>query len=152
MECCSLWWLSMIQVLSLSPRWKKLSIFLARNQILFPLVAEFHLKFRDVFHKPTTSLLFSLLVFEQLRSTLLLKMLFKLIWGRRYCFLLHSFDSIPTFVPEALWYCPLRPIILSSQDHVLFLAYPFNGSIVPSFQVLPILSRFCLPFPTGVLS
>ena len=58
-ECCSLWWLPMIQVLSLSPRWKKISIFfLAINQIFFPWVAGRHLIIWDVFHNTISSLLF----------------------------------------------------------------------------------------------
>ena len=102
-------------------------------------------QFWDVFHKPTTSLLFSLLVFQQLRSILLLKMLFKLISGKR-CFLLRYFDFILTFVPEALWCCSLRPIILFCQDHVLLLAYRFNRSVVSSLQVLFILSSLASLF------
>ena len=62
--------------------------------LLFQLVAEFHLKFRDVFHKPTTSLFVPLLVFQQLRYNLLGRVLSKIICGRSWHFLLRPF--IPT--------------------------------------------------------
>ena len=107
--------------------------------------------FRDVFHKPTTSLLFLLLVFQQLRSTLLLKMFFKLIWGRRCCFPLRSFDSILTFILEALYCCYIHPSSCFVKDHVLPFAYPFNRSIMFFIQVL--LSYHVLPpFSTEGLS
>ena len=123
----------MIQVLHLSSRWNKFlaSLFISIQSIV-SVSGRTSPQFWDVFHKPTTSLLFSLLVFQQLRSTLLLKMLFKLNWDRRCCFLLHSFDSILTFVPEALWCCSLRPIILFCQDHVQFL--PFVVGVLPELH------------------
>ena len=47
------------------------------------------------FHKPTSTLLFSLLIFQQLRSSLLRKVVsFKFICGRSCDFLLRSFLSI----------------------------------------------------------
>ena len=81
-------------------------------------------------------------------------------------FLLRSFHSIHTFVPEALWCCSLQPIILFCQDRVLFLVYTFNRSVVSSAQVLFAFSslaslfnrsvvRICSSlflFPHGVLS
>ena len=75
------------------------------------------------FHKPTTSLFFSLLVFQQLRFSPF--------------FSLHSFISTGGIV------------ILLSSNHLLvlsrsssFLAYPFNRSVVSSLQFLFILSSF----------
>ena len=44
------------------------------------------------FHKPTTSLFFSLLVFQQLRSIPLVRMLFKFNCGRSCLFLLRFFS------------------------------------------------------------
>ena len=47
----------------------------------FSLVAEFHLKCWDVFHKPITTLFLSLLFFQQLHSIPLSRMLFKIhLW------------------------------------------------------------------------
>ena len=79
--------------------------------------------------------------FQQLRSTLLLKMLFKLFGGRRCCFLLRSFDSILTFVPGALWCCSLQPIIL----FVKFMCNSFHlqSGCCPNYILLiPSLSCF----------
>ena len=94
------------------------------------------------FHKPTTSLFFSLLVFQQLRSILLFKealsnsivievvVLFSVLLiplfhlSRRHCDVF--FDPSSHF-----------------GDHVLFLAYPFNRSVVFSFE-LSHLIKFCL--------
>ena len=61
----------MIQVLHLSSRWNKflVSLWISIQSFVF-VEAEFHLKFWDIFHKPTTSLFFSLLISQQLRSIL----------------------------------------------------------------------------------
>ena len=40
-------------------------------------------------------------------------------------------------------------IISYCEDHVLFFAYPFNGSVVFSFELS---HQFLPPFSTGVLS
>jgi len=73
-------------------------------------------------------------------------MLSKLIFGRSFHFLLHSLfqGSIfyYLFLPEALWCCSLH----SSSRFVRTVFFSClsisNRSVVPSFQVLPILSSF----------
>ena len=82
-ECSYLWCLSMIKF---SPSHLGEEVFfslLISIQSTVSVVAEFRLYFEKFFHKPTTSLLFSFLVFQQLRSTLLLKMPFQtLLWQK----------------------------------------------------------------------
>ena len=129
----------------LSAREVFISSFISSKQ-LFSLVAEFHLKFWDVFHKPSTSLFFSLLIFQQLRYNLLGRVLSKLICGRSCHFLLHSLfqGSIfyYLFLPEAWWCCSLH----SSSRFVRTVFFSClsisNWSVMPSFQVHPILSSF----------
>ena len=110
------------------------------NPIILPWVAGCHLIICDVFHKPTSSFSFSLLGFQQLRSTLLLNMLFKIIWGRRYCFLLHSFHSKLSFLPEALWCCSFHPSSRFVKDHVLFMPIHLTRVLCHFAQVLFALS------------
>ena len=60
------------------------------------------------FHKSTTSLLVSLLIFQQLRYNLLGRVLSKLNCGRSWHFLLHSVIRmiyLLFFLSEALWCC-----------------------------------------------
>ena len=96
----------------LSSRRKKFSSLLwSQTSNCFSLVAECHPIVLRCFHKPTTSLFFSLLVFQQLRSNLLGRVLSKIICGRSWHFLLHSFISmiyLLLFLPESLWCCSLR--------------------------------------------
>ena len=109
-ECCYLWCSLMNQVLHLCSRWNKfiISLFLSFQSIV-SVSGRISPQLWDVLHKPPTSLLFSLLDFQQLCSTLLLNMLFfKLIWGRRCCFLLCSFDSILLSLTKALRCCSLH--------------------------------------------
>ena len=47
-----------------------------------------------------------------------------------------SLHSILTFVPEALWCSSFQPIISNVSGPCSCRAYPFNRSVVPSFQVL----------------
>ena len=70
-------------------------------------------------------------------------MLSKFIGGRSWHFLLHSFiprSYLLFFLPEALWCCSLRPIILFCQDHVQFL--PF---------IVGVLSKLYHSFPFSIL-
>ena len=141
-----LWWLSMVQVISLSSWWKKFSSLLwSQTSNCFSLVAEFHLKSRDIFHKPTSSLFISLWVCQQPRCNLIERVLSKLSCGRSWHFLLHS--VIPMiylllFLPEALWCCSFHS---SSRivRIVFFRAYPFNRSVVFSFEFSHLI-KFCL--------
>ena len=114
-ECSYLWCLSMIQSSPSHLGEEVFHLFVVHNQSLFSLVAEFHLKFWDVFHKPTTSLFISLLVFQLLCSYLHGRVFSKRICGRSWHFHLHSFIPmfyLLSFLPKALWYCSLRPIFL----------------------------------------
>ena len=89
---------------------------LISSKQLFPSVAGCHLIMLRCFHKPTTSLFFSLLVFQQLRFILLLRMLPKFNCGRSYHFLLRSL--IPT-----IHFLFVRPggivMLLSSTNHLV---------------------------------
>ena len=144
-----LWWLSMVQVISLSSWWKKFFISLVLSIIyLFFSSGRISPQFWEVFHKPTTSLLFSLLVFQQLHSTLLLRMPFQaLLWQKL------SFSS-----PFFNYLSSGGIVMLLSSTHLLvlsrscyFLAYPFNQSAVSSFQVLFILSSLASLFNRSVV-
>ena len=76
-------------------RWKKFSsLRCSQTSNCFSLVAECHLIVLRCFHKPTTSLFFSLLVFQQPRCNHLGRVLSKLICGTRCHFILRPF--IPT--------------------------------------------------------
>ena len=98
------------------------------NQWL-PLVAVCHLIMLRCFHKSTPSLFFSLLVFQQLRSILLFK---------------EALSNSIVIEVVVLFSVLLIPLFHLSRkhcdvffdpsshfgDHVLFLAYPFNWSVV----------------------
>ena len=98
-------------------------------QFFFPWMAGCHLIIWDVFHKTISSVFFSLLVFQQLRSTLLLKMPFQTLLWQKLAF------SSPFF-----YFNHLSSISLSRRHCVDALfktsscpchAYPFNRSVVP---------------------
>ena len=73
-ECCYLWCLSLIQAFSISFSMKEVFISsLLSNKQLFFISCRISLQALRCFHKPTTSLFVSLLVFQQLRSILLCK-------------------------------------------------------------------------------
>ena len=139
-----LWCLSMIQVFSyplgersFSPPWCSHS-----NQWL-PLVAVCHLIMLRCFHKFTTSLFFSLLVFQQLRSILLFKeaLLNSIVIE---VVVLFSVLLIPLFHLSRR-HCDVFSLLSSSQVvKIMFLsfAYPFNHGVMPAFRVIPILSSF----------
>ena len=126
-----LWWLPRVQVISLSSWWKKFFHLVGViNYIICFHSGRISPQFWEVFHKPTTSLFVSLLVFQQLHYNLLGRVLSKLICGRSCFFLLHS--VIPMiyllfFLPEALWCCSRWPIISFCQDHVFFLLIHLTG-------------------------
>ena len=125
-----LWCLSMIQGFSYPLGERSFSSpWCSHSNQWLPLVAVCHLIMLRCFHKSTTSLFFSLLVFQQLRSILLFKealsnsivievvVLFSVSW-------FHSFI------------CPEGIVMFSSTHHLVlprsysFLAYPFNRSVV----------------------
>ena len=95
-------------------QWSKFSPILSAREVfisslisskqLFSLVAELLLKFRDVSISPRSSYPF----FVDFSTT----PFFSVILFRRSIFY--------SFVPEALWCCSLRPIILFCQDTVIF--------------------------------
>ena len=110
-------------------------------------------QFWEVFHKPTTSLFVSLLVFQQLRYNLLGRVLSKFFYGRSWHFLLHSF--IPMiyllfFLPGPLWCCSLHS---SSriEDHVLFVLIHLTEVLCHLFKFFSSYQVLHL-FSTGVLS
>ena len=97
-------------------QWSKFSPILSVKEVfisslisskqLFPSVAGCHLIMLRCFHKPTTNLFFSLLVFQQLYSNLRARMPSKFNCGRSWHFLLHSFIPMVYLIfvlPEALW-------------------------------------------------
>ena len=117
------------------------------NQWL-PLVAVCHLIMLRCFHKPTTSLFFSLLVFQQLRINLLGRVLSKLICGRNCHFLLRPF--YPNNLASILLFWRHCDVALFTHHLALsrscsFRAYPFNQSVVFSFKFFHLV-KFCLSF------
>ena len=75
------------------------------NTILFPWVAGCHLIIWDVFHKTISSLFFSLLVFQQLRSSICCKRA-----PSRSCF--------PSFIPFHSYFCSGGFVMLLSSTHL----------------------------------
>ena len=147
-DCCYLWCLEMTQVIHLSSRWNKflVSSFIS-IQFFFPWVAGCHLIIWDGFHKTISRLFFSLLVFQQLCSSLCCKRA-----PSRSCF--------SSFIPFHSFFCSRGIVMLIFSTHHLvfqrscfFHDWPFNRSVVPSFQVLSpyqVLIQF-LFFSIGVL-
>ena len=119
-----LWCLSMTQVLHLSSRRNKflVSLFISIQSIVFCQWQNFTSRFRDVFHKPTTSLLVSLLDFQQLQSTLLLKMLFQ-------AHLRQKMLCSPPFIPFHSLISSGGIVMLLSSTHHLVLS---RSSSIPS--------------------
>ena len=89
-ECCYLWCLSMIRVFSYPLGERSFHLFVDLKQAIVFISGRFSPQVLRCFHKPTTSLFFSLLVFQQLRYNLLGRVLSKLSCGRSWHFLLHS--------------------------------------------------------------
>ena len=58
---------------------------------------------------------------------------------------LRSFHSTLSSIPEALWCSSLQPIFLFCQDHVLFLTYPFNRSVVSLLLKFSHFIKSCIP-------
>ena len=143
-----LWCLSMIQVISLSSWWKKFFISSVLSIILFvSVVAEFRLNFEKFSISPLQTYLLRCWFSNNPVVTFLegcfpssfvaeVGIFFSVILFRRSIFY--------SFVPEALWCCSLRPIILFCQDHVIFfLSYSFSRSVGFSFEFSHLI-KFCL--------
>ena len=123
-----LWCLSMIQVFSYPLGERSFSSpWCSHSKQWLPLVAVCHLIMLRCFHKSTPSLFFSLLIFQQLRSSPF--------------FSLHSFISTGGILISL----SLTHLLVLSRSSS-FLAYPFNRSVVSSFQFLFIVSSFLLFF------
>ena len=95
---------------------------------------------------PTTTLFFSLLISQQLRSILLLRMLSQIHFRQNLLpsclfFWVHSYISSGGFVRLLS-----STHLLVCQDLVLFMLILLTGVLCPFAQVLFILSSFCLPF------
>ena len=134
------------------------SYLVSPNLSLFLLVVGCHLIYVwDGFHKPTTILFFSLLVFQQLRSILLARMLVNSYCDNSCHSFLHSllplWASSYSLVPEALWCCSFGSIMLFYQDHGVPLFYLVVCCeyclILPSYRIFcPIfLPKCCRNFP-----
>ena len=117
--------------LHLSSRWNKflVSLFIS-IQFFFPWVAGCHLIIWDVFHKTISRLFFSLLVFNNSILAFVVSVISQ------------DLVSLRSGVIVMLLFST-HHIVLSRSCY--FLAYPFNRSVMPSSQVLPILSSFWLP-------
>ena len=120
----------------------------------FSLVAEFHLKFWDVCHKPTTNLCFSLLTLQQLRSILLCKDAFqthlwqKLAFSSPFCYS-NDLSSILSSGGIAMLLFSL--IISNWEDHVLFVLIHLTRVLCHLFKFFSSYQVLHL-FSTGVLS
>ena len=141
----------MTQVLHLSSWWNSFSSPCSYQPKSFSFVSggiSPH-SFGDVFHKSTSSLLFSLLVFQQLRSTLLLRIPFQALLSQKLAFsstfvylnYLSSILSSGGFVMLLF-----SVIILIYKDHDLFFAYPFYRSLVPFCSSSFHLINHCISF------
>ena len=105
-------------------------------QFFFPWVAGCHLIIWVVLHKILSSLFFSLLVFQQLRSSICYKRA-----PSRSCF--PSLIPFYSFVPES-WWCFLFSLIIL--DSVLFVPIHLTGMFCPFAQVLLALSSLASLF------
>ena len=145
-----LWWLSMVQVISLSSWWKKFFILLVLSIILFvSVVAEFCLNCEKFSISPLQAYPFRCWFFQQPRYNPSWKGAFQAhLWQKL------SFSS-PSLYPNNLasilsfWrHCDVALFThhLELWGPCSFRAYPFNRSVMSSFQVLPILSSFASLF------
>ena len=130
-----LWCLSMIQVFSYPLGKSSFHPFVdIKKAIVISLVAECHLIMLRCFHKPTTSLFFSLLVFQQLCSTLLRKDVLKFICSRRCSS--SSFFSLHYSFRRLSDIALFEPSSFHIKIMFSFHFWPINRSVVSSIQVL----------------
>ena len=124
----------MTQVLHLPSRWNKFLVSLFTSiQSIVSVSGRISPQSWDVFHKPTSSLLFSLLVFQQLHSTLILRMPFQAHLWQKLPF------SSPFFRSNDLPFTPSFGgiLMLLSSTHLLV----FSGAC--SFMGLYIQPECC---------
>ena len=147
-----LWCLSMIQVFSYPLGESSFHLFVdLKKAIVFVCGRFFTSSSWDVFHKPSTSMFFSLLISQQLCSNLLFKDALSNSFEVEHV-VFFSVLFIAFFHFSRGIVMMLSSLIISyCEDHVLSFAYPFNRSVVSSLQFLFILSSFLL-FSTGVFS
>ena len=143
-----LWWLSMVQVISLSSWWKKFFISLVLSIILFvSVVAEFHLIFEIFSISPLQGFSFrcwfsnnSVINFLEgcFPSSLVAKVVIF------FSFPLSQRSSFYSFVMEALWCCSFH----SSSRIVKIMFFLFlihsTGVSCPPFKFSHLI-KFCLP-------
>ena len=143
----------MTQVLLLSSQWNSFSSPCSyQSNLLFLLVAECHLIVLRCFHKPTTSLFFSLLVFQQLRSILFCKDAFQAHLWRKLSF------SSPFFIPMIYLLFSFGGIVMllssliisNCEDRVLFMLIHLTGVLCHLFKCFSSYQGFLL-LSVGVL-
>ena len=128
----------MIQVLLLSYRWDSflVSLFLS-IQFFFPWVAGCHLMIWDVFHKTISSLFFSLLVFQQLRSILICKDAFQAHLWQKLAFSspFFYFNDLSSILSSGGIVMLLSSLIISyCEDRVLFMLIHLTGVLCHLFK------------------
>ena len=161
----------MIQVLHLSYRWHKFLVSLLTSiQSIVSVSGRIspH-SFEMLFISPQQAYSFRCWFFQQLRSTLLLRMPFQALCGRSWHFLLQSFflsnDLSSILSPRGLVMFLCSLLISVCQDHVQFLPFIvevlsklyqsysfsmlFNRSVVFSFKFNHLIKFCLLPQPEG---
>ena len=115
-----------------------------------------HLIIWDVFQKTISSLFFSLLVFQQLRSILLCKDAFQAHLWQKLAFSSPFFYSsdLSSILSSGVFVMLLSSLIFSYWGSCSFRAYPFNRSVV---SIIPLLteshpSAFILPSSCSIPS
>ena len=121
----------MTQVLHLSSRWNKclISLLTSIQSIVF-VSGRISPQFWEVFHKPTTSLFFSLFISQQLCPILHGRMFSKLICGRSWHFpspFCYSNDLASILSSGGIVMLLFSLIMSNCQDHVLFVLIHLTG-------------------------
>jgi len=133
-----LWCLSMIQVFSYPLGERSFSSpWCSHSNQWLPLVAVCHLIMLRCFHKSTTSLFFSLLVFQQLHSILLCKDAFQVHLWQKLSFsspFFYSSDLSSILSSEGIVMLFSSLIILFCQDRVLFVLIHLTGVLCHLFK------------------
>ena len=145
----------MTQVLHLSSWWNSFSSLCSYQPKSFSFVSggiSPH-SFGDVFHKSTSNLLFSLLVFQQLRSTLLLRIPFQALLSQKLAFssTFVYLNYLSSILSSGGLVMLLFSIIISNcEDHVLFVLIHLTRVSCP---LLKFFSSYLVlyHFSTGVL-
>ena len=149
-----LWCLSMIQVFSYPLGKSSFHLFVDLKQAFVFGSGRISPQFWEVFHKPTTSLCFSLLIFQQLRSILLCKDAFQAHLWQKLAFSspFFYFNDLSSILSSGGMVMLLSSLNISNcEDRVLFVLVHLIGVSCPLFKFFP----FCQvlpPFSTGALS